>query len=451
MLFERVVSEGIEHYSYILGEGGEAVVIDPRCDIDIYIEIAQKAGVRITDILETHRNEDYLVGSAELAQWTKASVWHADSQWDYKYGKDVVDGQTWHIGALRIISIAAPGHTPGMMMYLLCDQSDVAWILFSGDALFAGDVGRTDLLGTAIQPHMAQRLYDTIFAKILPLGDGIILCPAHGSGSVCGGDISERLWSTIGLERLHNPKLQFGSREAFVDSVAKPMEIPPYFKQMEQLNLEGGIRTGFSYPQPLRPQEFFHAMHNAIIVDTRPVEAFAAAHIPGALSLWLDGLAGFAGWFVPYNTDLLLVGETATVMRVFRILQRLGFRRIRGYGTLTSWLSEGYKIQTVNTISVHEFCACIDSGDDFWILDVRSSLELHSEGRIPDAHHIHITQLNKRYTELPQNRDIFIFCGSGRRSMIAASILQQKQGYQPVVIMGGFSGWSSIACPVDKG
>ena len=181
MLFERIESEGLAHYSYLVGDQREAVVFDPRRDCEVYVERAYEQGLAIKHVLETHRNEDYLIGSVELAERTDAEIWHADSQLQYRYGRPAEDGQTWKVGRLEVRAIHSPGHTPGSMSYLLHDPEGEPWVVFTGDALFAGDVGRVDLLGMDRAEELAAQLYDTIFGKLLPLGDGVIVCPAHGA------------------------------------------------------------------------------------------------------------------------------------------------------------------------------------------------------------------------------------------------------------------------------
>ena len=305
MFFERIESTGLAHYSYMIGDGTEVAVIDPRRDCEIYTERASEQGCRIRYILETHRNEDYVIGSVELASRTNADIWHADKQWDYRYGNPIRDGQTWHVGQLKIQALHTPGHTPGHMSYLLCDPEGVPWMLFTGDALFAGDTGRVDLLGMEKAQELAGLLYDSIFEKILPLGDGVIVCPAHGTGSVCGSSISERIWTTIGLERGTNPKLQFKEKSAFIANVCEELERPPYFQKMEKHNTQGPpLLRNLLHPSPLGPEEFKTKAKDSIVVDTRMELGFSAAHVPGSLSIWRGGLASFAGWFLGYDKPL---------------------------------------------------------------------------------------------------------------------------------------------------
>lgn len=453
MIFERIVSPGLAHYSYIIGDKNEAAVVDPRRDCQTYIDKANAEGIRIAHVLETHRNEDYLIGSMELAHRTNVEIWHADSQWDYRYGKGVKDGQRWNIGRLEIQAMHTPGHTPGIMSYLLYDPSGIPWVLFSGDTLFAGEVGRIDLMGEEKAPEMAGLLYDSLFGKVLPLGDEILLCPAHGAGSVCGESIAERLWTTIGLERKNNPRLQYKDKKEFVDALLKSQpERPPYFSMMEKLNLEGPVLGVLPSPVPLTPKDFEAMAKNAQVVDTRMELGFGAAHVPDALSIWMGGLASFAGWFLIYDKPILLVNETNDPEEVTRILIRLGFDNIQGYlgEGMLNWHMSGIESESVRTINVSEACRLLDVGEPIWILDVRSDRELKKDGRIPGAQHIHITQIPKHLQEIPQDKTIHIFCGSGMRSMIAASLLQRNGWKDLVVILGGMEGWKSIKCPVKR-
>jgi hydroxyacylglutathione hydrolase len=453
MLFERIVSQGLAHYSYLIGDKNEAIVIDPRRDCRIYLDRATAEGMRIAYILETHRNEDYVIGSMDLAGRTGAEIWHADSQWDYRYGKSVKDGQRWKVGRLEIEAVHTPGHTPGIMSYLMHDPGGIPWVLFSGDTLFAGEVGRIDLLGKEKAPEMAGLLYDSIFGKILPLGDEIILCPAHGAGSVCGESIAERLWTTIGLERENNPRLQLKDKKEFIDALLKSQpERPPYFTMMERLNLEGPVPGVLPMPVPLSPRDFETMAQSSLVVDTRMELGFGAAHVPEALSIWMNGLASFAGWFLKYDKPILLVNETNDPEEATRILVRIGFDNIRGYlaGGMLNWHMSGNESESIRTIGVSKACCLLDSGEAIWILDVRSDGELKKDGRIPGSKHIHITQVPEHLSEIPEDKTIYIFCGSGLRSMIAASLLQQKGWKDLVVILGGMAGWKSTKCPVSR-
>ncbi|MFB3763904.1 MAG: rhodanese-like domain-containing protein [Methanotrichaceae archaeon] len=453
MLFERIVSKGLAHYSYILGDKNDAIIIDPRRDCEAYVEKSIAEGMRIRYILETHRNEDYLIGSIELAGRTGAEIWHADSHLDYKYGSAVKNGQKWKIGRLGIEAIHTPGHTLGMMNYLLRDPDEVPWMVFSGDTLFAGEVGRIDLLGRDKEPEMAAMLYDSIFGKLLPLGDDVIVCPAHGAGSVCGESIAERLWTTIGIERRNNPRLQHKDKERFTANLmAIQPERPPYFTQMERLNLIGASLPALPLPKPLAPKDFEAAANGAIVLDTRMELGFGAAHVPGAQSIWLDGLASFAGWFLSYDKPILLINETNDPEEQTRILIRLGFDSLAGYlsGGMLNWHMSGKDSCAIGTIPIQRFCEHLDSGEDPWILDARSDEELKRDGKIPGAYHIHVTQIPLCMDQVPKDRTVYVFCGSGMRSMIAASFLERNGWKDMIVILGGMAGWKSERCPIER-
>jgi hydroxyacylglutathione hydrolase len=452
MLFERIESEGLAHYSYLIGDQGQAVVIDPRRDCGVYVDAAERSGFHIATILETHRNEDYAIGSCELASRTGAEIWHADAQLDYQYGQPVEDGQTWSVGRLEVRALHTPGHTPGSMSYLLHDPDGTPWMVFTGDALFAGDVGRMDLLGEDRLEEMAHALYASLFQTLLPLGDEVLVCPAHGAGSVCGSSIAERVWTTLGLERQHNPKLQVASAQDFVDKFARMLERPPYFRRMERWNVEGPPLLGaLPTPTPLNPGDFAARAEDGLVLDTRMELGFGAAHVPEALSMWKGGLASFAGWFLPYDEPLLLVGEDEDPTPIVRRLVRLGYDDLAGTlgGGMLAWHMAGRESAGTATVTTHELCERLDEDFDAWILDVRGEEELEREGRITDAHHIHITQLPERLGEVPRDRPIRVFCGSGLRSMIGASLLQ-REGWEDVsVILGGLAGWHSTSCPAE--
>lgn len=449
MLFERIISTGISHFSYFLADDSYALVIDPRTDTEIYQSLARENNLQITNIIETHRHEDFICGSTSLAQSTGAEIWHADSQWDYGYGFPVSENQTWNIGKLKLESIHTPGHTPGQMSYLLYDDHGAPWCVFTGDALFAGEVGRVDLMGSDKLEEMASLLYDSIFLKLLLLGDQVIVCPAHGAGSICGPNIQSRLWTTIGLERLHNPALQLHNKTSFIKTIAQDLEKPPYFKMMEKLNLSDRIPE-FIKPTSYPSQEFNDMIADSLVLDTRYVSSFTTSHIPNSISIWAEGVPTYAGWFLPYDISLFLVGNSHKIDSTLIDLFRLGYS-VKGYFSedFISWHKAGLPTNSISTITVQELKAQLDSSKPLWILDIRSSRELTDEGKVPGSHHIPITELTSQTDLIPTDRNIFIICGSGHRSTTAASLLLQQGPYKPVVILGGFSSWKSLNYPIE--
>ena len=454
MLFEKIKSPGLAHISYLIGDNNKAVVIDPRRDIDIYLEKAVEKGYKITKILETHRNEDYIIGSTELKAKTGAEIWHADQMLDYQYGKPVQDGQEFKIGNLKIEAIHTPGHTPGSMTYILYGYEGEPWMVFTGDVLFAGDVGRIDFLGEKNLEKTGSWLYDSIFNKILPLGDEVILCPAHGAGSVCASAIAERELTTVGIERKLNPKLQVENKEEFIELVGEMLEYPPYFENMEESNLTGRERlANYEKPTALSAAEFTKFMEgdNTYIIDVRTEAAYASAHIPGSISIPLKNLPSFVGWFIPVGAKILLVTEGGYPEEAIKHLYRTGYDNILGYLNkgIISWHMAGKKSESINTVTVDKLCTLLDTEpEERFILDIRAEEEIEEEGEIKDAVNIHLTQLPEHYNELPQTKPIYIFCGSGLRSMTAASLMQNQGFINQRVVLGGLVAWNSTSCPI---
>jgi len=452
VLLERFEAKGLAHFSYLIGDGNEAAVIDPRRDAHVYIERAHRSGMGIRYVLETHRNEDYVIGSSELADSSGATVLHSgDDDLVYGYGEAIHDGEVLSVGRLRVEALHTPGHTLGHMSYLLHDPDGEPWILFTGDTLFAGDVGRTDFYGEDRLEEVTGLLYESLFHKILPLGDELMVCPAHGPGSVCGTAIAERVWTTIGLERKHNPKLQYTDRDAFVANVGAMLEYPPYFGMMETLNLKGAPVMG-SVPAvpPLAPYEFAAEATGAQVVDTRAELGFGAAHVPGALSIWESSLPKFAGWFLTYDRPILVVGETNDVCGAVRHLMRMGYDNVAGFlaGGMLPWHTAGLASESIDMITVQDLCQRLDQDEEPWILDVRSTAEVE-RNRVPTAHHVHLTQLPERMDDILNGQRIYVFCGSGRRATVAASLMQ-REGYDKLtVVLGGLAAWSSVSCPLE--
>ncbi|TDQ06110.1 hydroxyacylglutathione hydrolase [Halanaerobium saccharolyticum] len=454
MLFEKIKSPGLAHISYLIGDKNEALVIDPRRDIDIYLEKAVEKGYKITKVLETHRNEDYIIGSNELNVKTGAEILHADQMLDYQYGNPVQDGQEFKVGSLKIKALHTPGHTPGSMSYVLYGYEGDPWMVFTGDALFAGDVGRIDFLGEENLEKTGSWLYDSIFNKILPLGDEVILCPAHGAGSVCASAIAEREWTTLGIERKLNPKLQVENEEEFIELAAEMLEYPPYFKDMEESNLTGReLLANYEKPAALTAAEFAEAAEedDTYILDVRTEVSYASAHIPGSVSIPLQILPSFVGWFIPTGANILLVTDKEYPKEAVQHLYRTGYDNILGYlsGGIISWHMAGKTSDSINTVTVDKLCTLLDTEpEDWFILDIRSDDELETEGEIQNAKHIHLTQLSENYDKLPRDKPIYIFCGSGLRSILVASLMKNKGFINQRVVLGGLEAWNSTTCPV---
>ncbi len=435
MFVEKIKSEGLAHLSYILGSGKAAAVIDPRRDVDIYLRKASGEGADIKYIFETHRNEDYVAGSLELASRTGAEIFHGRAL-DFDYGKPVSEGDSFTLGTAELSVIETPGHTYESISLALYDRETGGGAagVFTGDALFVGDVGRTDFY-PGRKAEAAGLLYDSIMEKILPLGDGAMLYPAHGTGSVCGAGMASREFSTLGLERRSNPALQKNRDDFIRHKVSERHYYPPYFKKMEEYNKRGAPVLGnIPVPHTVSTEEFAARMKRGMpAVDARSPEAYAGVHIPGSMAIPLDMMPVFAGWFLPYDKDLGLIVESGEdIDPALRHLIRLGYDRantvfIKGvYG----WEVSGRRYESIPVIHVDALKKRIESKEEFTLLDVRGADE-YEEAHLPGALNIYLGELPGNLDRIPRERPVTAFCGSGRRAVIAASILKNN-GFKEV-------------------
>lgn len=455
MFLEKVRSEGISHFSYVVGDGGAAAVVDPRRDIEAYLEIAQREAARITHIFETHRNEDYLVGSLDLARRTGATIYHGGAL-AFGYGEAVKDGDVFALGDLRLRILETPGHTDESISIALYDDGfgGAAVGVFTGDTLFIGEVGRTDFYPDR-KERAAGLLYDSIFEKLLPLGDQAIVYPAHGAGSVCGAGMAERDFSTLGYERKFNPKLQLSRTQFIREKAAENHYEPPYFKRMEQLNQHGAESLpALPRPQPMDADRFAEAIDSGMVVlDVRKAEAICGAFIPGSLAIPLQAVPSFAGWYLTYDQNIgLVTHDQDEVEQAVRFLVRLGYHTVCGYLTdgLHAWTTSGRRYAGMPTIHADDLKNRIETGANFTLLDVRGLDEFKS-GHLPGASNIYVGELPNRIDEIPPERPVTTFCGSGQRAVIAAAILRQHGIQEVEVCLGSMQACSAVGCPVVTG
>lgn len=454
MIIEKITSPGLAHNSYFISFANEAIIIDPRRDCEIYVELAKQEEVKIRYIFETHRNEDYVTGSLPLSRFTGADIFHGPGlKWGY--GNTLEDEKIFNFEDYRFTAMHTPGHTDESMSYVLSDREEPIMV-FTGDDLFMGDVGRIDLYGPYEAPRLAGNLYDSVFQKILPLGDGVILCPAHGAGSVCGRNISEREISTIGIERNQNPALQLTDKEEFIKfKVREQHEFPPYFRQMESYNLLGPpILEKLPEPLPLTPLEFRDYMKKgAVGLDARSPPAFGGAHIRGSFNIWLEGIPSYAGWVLSYDKPVLLLLEHRHELdTAVRYLVRLGYDNIPGYlkGGIESWYGYGFELEHMDISTVYEIKKRLDKGEELQVLDVRTESEW-KEGHIKNAINVPVGQLQERLNVVKRDRPIATVCNIGNRAGLAASILL-REGYTNVCcdVLGSMKSWKANDYPMVR-
>ncbi|MGB3212484.1 MAG: MBL fold metallo-hydrolase [Desulforhopalus sp.] len=456
MFLEKIKSEGIAHLSYILGDGSEAVVIDPRRDCRIYVDIAARQGTRITQIFETHRNEDYIIGSQDLARLTGARIHHGKAL-DFSYGENVSEGDSFKIGDLLLTIIETPGHTFESISIVVTDQNygDDAVAVFTGDTLFIGDVGRTDFYPDRAR-EVAGALYDSIFNKLLPLGDQTILYPAHGAGSVCGDGMATREFSTIGHERRNNPVLQKKDRDDFIKfKVDEHHYQPPYFRKMEEYNQHGPpLLDTLPHPAPMSADDVDGARkRGAVLLDLRSPEAYAGAFIPGSLAIPLEMIPAYAGYLLDHNSDIILIPETQEqIPAAVQHLIRIGYDRLLGYlkGGMHSWEVSGRQYDRIGAVHAGALDRRLKEREDLTLLDVRKISEFE-QGSLSGAIHIFLGELQNRIDELDPDKPVVTFCGSGQRAIIAASILK-RHGFREVEdSLGSMQACKSIGCEMREG
>ncbi|MBU7047632.1 MAG: MBL fold metallo-hydrolase [Theionarchaea archaeon] len=451
MIFEKIISKGLAHNSYFVGSAGEAAIIDPRRDCDIYLERTHIHNVKITHIFETHRNEDYCIGSRELSHATGAEIFHG-SHLNFGYGNSVKEGDIFRIGNMELKILETPGHTDESISLTVKDleMADEVYMVFTGDTLFAGDVGRTDLYGADKVQLMTENLYSSL-RKVLSLGDSVIVCPAHGAGSVCGAQLSEHEFTTIGYEKKTNSHL-LKTKDAFTEyKIREYLYRPPYFRKMEVYNRDGPPLLGhLPYVKPLNVKEVRKTP--AQLVDVRHPPAFAGGHIPGSYSIWKEGVPLFAGWFLNYEDPLIIIEEDTTQLtEIVRYFVRLGYDNIGGYlaGGFSAWYKNAQPVEKINLWSVQELRENLKN--DIYLLDVREIHNWEKDGYIQGAHHLYVGELRDRLHEVPHKSHIVVYCDSGFKTSIATSILKMHEYQEVTGVLGGMMAWKIEGYPVVKG
>lgn len=446
MLLEKIKTPGLSHLSYLVGSGGQAAVIDPRRDCAIYLEKARAAGLEITHILETHRNEDLVSGAPVLAGMTGAKVLHGPNpERPIVYATTARDGDCYAIGQLGIRAMETPGHTDDHLAYALFDTAypDKAVGVFTGDAMFVGDVGRTDFYPDR-REEVAGLLFDSL-RKLLALGDQTIIYPAHGAGSVCGSGMADREFSTIGHERLNNPRLQITDRDEFIRlKVNENHYQPPYFRLMERLNVEGG-----SAPPPvMRPRRLSLAQLRDCkvdhLVDIREPMAYASGHLPGAMSLPVDMISAFAGWFIREGESVALIAsDEDQLAAALEHLVRIALDNVvGGYVGVVPAAAKGVTMQQTPMIDTDEVENRLGGAEGWTLLDVRDADE-RAKSAIDGSHHIYVGQLNDRWHELDKKRHYTLMCASGMRATVAAGWLASRGFEKLDIYLGSMGAWKA--------
>ena len=490
MIFHRFFDDKLAQASYLIGcvATGEALVIDANRDVEPYVRAAEREGLRIVAVTETHIHADYLSGSRELAKRTGAQLHLSDcgdADWKYAFAKTdggrlLKDGDEIVVGNVKVRAMHTPGHTPEHLSFLVIDGAATTEPMgvVTGDFVFCGDVGRPDLLEKAVQvagsAETAAKVLWKSLEKFRALPEHLAVFPGHGAGSACGKGMSAVPSSTVGYEKRINWAFLAKNEAEFVSGVlAGQPEPPAYFATMKKLNKEGPrILGGLKLPPlldfsklPVGSREFggvkgrgsvhpskLQTPNDPVLVDLRTAADFAAGHIPGSLSIPLNkSFTTWAGSLLPYDKDVHLIfpdRDAAGLKEAVRDLALIGLDRIAGYWTVDAiewWRDQGKALATVATMSVDELAKA--SGRV--VIDVRARSEWDA-GHLPDAIHIPLPELESRLAEVPTDRPIVMQCQGGGRSMIASSLLQAHGIDEVTNLTGGYGAWVKAGHPTKK-
>ena len=448
MIFRQITHDDLGCASYLIGDekAGVAAVVDPRFDIDEYLEMARYLHVRIEHILETHNHADHLSGHGRLAAATGAVIHiHRDAAPSYDH-EPFDDGWELELGSVRVKALHTPGHRPEHTAFALSDsrRGDEPWAILTGDTLFVGDIARPDL--AVEKKEGARGIFHSLHDKLLALPGETEVWPGHLGGSLCGGPkMDMKVSSTIGFERRHNDVLAIEDESTFVDEVtAKLPPQPPNFKRVVALN-QGPLVTTAPQLLPLAPLQVERARADgALLVDVRTPYQFDDAHVPGAVCIPIVE-AGFGtklAWVANHDQPIVLIGrDDIDAAHAANLAAAIGLRNIGGFlhGGMTSWRIEDKEVESIERIDVD---GLHERRDEVQIVDVREQSEW-DEVHIPGSIHIPYHDIHDVPTELDADRPVAVICASGRRSVVAASLLQ-RYGREDVihVVEGGVGTWA---------
>lgn len=453
MFIKQLYTGCISEAAYYIESNGEAAVIDPLRDIDVYLEMANERKAKIKYIFETHFHADFVSGHVDLSKATDAPIVYGPGTVTKFPAHIANDGEIFKIGDISIEALHTPGHTLESTCYLLKDKTGKNHSVFTGDTLFVGDVGRPDLAQKSDEittNDLAGMMYDSLQAKIIPLADDVIVYPAHGPGSSCGKNLGPDTDSTIGVEKQFNYALKAASREEFIKVVTDGIPPPPlYFPINAKINKEGYDSMDEVLQQGMKAltvEEFKKLITDeTIILDTRNSEVFTKGFIPGAVSIGLNGrFAEWAGSLLSFDAPLLLVSEKGKEKESIVRLARVGLDKVKGYlqGGYESWKNSGEKSDLIIDVEADELMMDIPFDKNLVVVDVRKPIEF-AEGHLQDAVNIPLIEMADlgSMANFEDHHNVYVHCGGGYRSVIAASLLK-RQGIHNLRNIAG--GWAKI-------
>ena len=463
MLVQQFFVKGLAHSSYLLGGSETCAIVDPRRDVQIYLDAAKELQMKITHILQTHLHADFVSGHLDLAEKTGARIYAPKSGGCAFDHVSLVEGEKVEIEDMLLEVRETPGHTPEHVAYVVTDRArgEEPAGLFSGDTLFVGDVGRPDLFPGRAQ-ELASQLYHSLHDKLLRLPDSCAVYPAHGAGSLCGRAMGAMRTSTIGYERKYNAALAIEDRDEFIRSLTTGMpDAPDHFSRCSAINGKGPtLVRELPVPGPMAPAAFRKAVEkeDALVLDVRAYESFGGQHVPGAWHVDFGGnFATFAGWVLPPDREILLVVDSAPQAADAAVwLRRVGLDRVVGYldGGMFAWSKAGLATAHVGQLSPQELRDMATGKEKLQLVDVRTPREFE-QFHVDGAINIPAPDVRARHQELDPSLPVVAVCGTGHRSSMAASILEQH-GFERVMnAAGGMTGYAAAGlgreCPMCVG
>jgi len=455
----QFVDEGLGNAAHLVGskEAGVAALIDPLRDVDRYVAVAERAGVRVAYAIETHLHDDFVSGAREVAAKTGATVAaSADAGLAFDH-RALREGDRLALGDLVIEAVATPGHTPEHMSYLLRPNGAGApAAVFTGGALIVGGAARTDLLGKENAVPFARQLYRTVHGKMLSLPDDVAVFPTHGAGSYCAAPSVPMRRTTIGRERATNPLATARTEEEFVARAFEGLPAyPPYFGKVRPVNQRGpAVLGGVPIPKALRPAEVREwASGGGAVLDVRPGPAFQHSHVPAAYGIGVYApLVVWAGWLIPFGTPLVLVAVSAADLEeAVRQLIRIGYDDVRGHlaGGMGAWEGAGLPVERVRTITPAALRQRLKGRDPPVVIDVREDDEW-ADGHLPDAVHVPNGTLPTADLGVTPDREIVVHCNTFNRSTSGLSVLARR-GFRNVALLdGGYQAWAMMRYEVAR-
>ena len=454
MYFEQFYLGCLAHASYLLASEGEAVVVDPQRDVELYVKSAADHGLTIRHIFETHLHADFVSGHRELAARTGATIYMGAQSGASFPHVAVGDGFQLRFGKASIRVLETPGHTQESICLLVTndEKSPSPWALLTGDTLFIGDVGRPDLSPKHTPAELAGMLYDSLHGKLMKLPDNVLVYPAHGAGSLCGKNMRAEKSSTIGTERLTNYALQIGNRDEFVRQLTSNLPVrPEYFAKDAEINRTGASAlSDLPVLRPISPQELKPMLEGGeVALDVRAGDEFAAGHVPGSVNIALSGqFASWAGTVLGLGAHPVLIAASDEQLEEVRIrLARIGMENLDGFllGGVPAWRDAGLLTSSLTQITAAELNTRLQSGT-VQVLDVRRTPEWDA-AHIENAIWWPLDHFKVSPPEIDRQTPVAVHCKSGYRSMIACSLLQ-RAGFENVLnVEGGFDAWQQAGLP----